>query len=217
MLTEQGIDEIRRRQMWALFPAFLGAVAAVFIYFLVIGQVRETVISCVHERFGETASDMTPLALILPAFVVFMLPVLAACAYVDRFKTVCPSCHEDISGQWRQVQVTRCCPSCEQCILEGGRVRSVAVYKRYRAIESRVITRYWMWAWPALGLLGIICWLFDQSALQQCPQCYWLPSLIGSSVAGWAWLRTFSHRYIPPLLVSIVLFGIGAAIFWNEV
>ncbi len=215
MLTEQAIRQTSKRRMWAILPAMTCAIVAVMLYFVGVGHFREVLVSFAVNRFGETARDITPIVLILPAFAIFLVPTIAAARFADRFKTNCPSCDQDISNKSHQLLATRCCPSCNENIVDGGRVRSVTVYKRYLAVRSRSFLKYWFWAWPGLGLLCITWWLFDQSAFEQCPQCYWLPPLIGTSAAGWAWIRTFDRRYVPQLLASVVLLGVGATIFWR--
>jgi hypothetical protein len=213
MLTEQAIRETSRRRAWVILPAMTCAAVAAMLYFVGVGQFREALISFAVDQCGESARDITPIVLILPAFLLFLLPTLAAASYADRFKTICPSCEKDISNRTFQLLTTRCCPYCEHNILAGGRIRSAGVYRRYQSARWRSFLKYWLWAWPVLGLLCLVWWLFDQSALQQCPQCYWLAPLIGTAASGWAWVRTFDRRYLPSLLASIVLLGVGVTIF----
>lgn len=215
MLTEQEVREMSARRTWVVLPMMTGAIGAVFLYLIGMGYFREPLISLAMNRFGDTARGITPIALILPAFAIFLLPSCLAAKYVDHFKTVCPSCHEDISSGTDRVLSTRCCPACGERILGGGRTHSAAVYKRYQALRSRHFLKFWLWAWPAFGGLVIAWQLFDRSAFQRCPQCLWNGPLIGTATAGWAWLRTFDRRYVPQLLVSVVLLGLGAALFWQ--
>jgi len=216
MLTEQKVREMSTRRTWAVLPAMTCAIGAVFLYFIGMGYFREPLTSLAVSRFGETVRDITPIALILPAFAIFLLPSCLAEKYAERFKTVCPSCRQDISSRTNQVLATRCCPACSERILGGGRTHSAAVYKRYQALQSRHFLKFWLWAWPALGGLAIALSLFDRSALQRCPQYLWIGPLIGTATAGWAWLRTMERRYLPQLLVSVVLLGLGAAMFWQS-
>jgi DNA-directed RNA polymerase subunit RPC12/RpoP len=215
MLTEQEVREMSSRRTWAVLPAMTCAVGAVFLYFVGVGYFRESLTSLAVNRFGDSARDITPIALILPSFAIFLIPSCLAAKYAGRFKTACPSCKQDLSSRANRVLSTRCCPECSERILVGGRTHSTAVYGRYQAIRSRHFLRYWLWAWPALGGLVITLQVFDRSALQRCTQFLWTVPLIGTATAGWAWLRTLDHRYVPPLLASIVLLGLGAALFWQ--
>jgi DNA-directed RNA polymerase subunit RPC12/RpoP len=215
MLTEQEVRKMSARRAWAVLPVMTGAIGAVFLYFTGMVYFREPLTSLAVSRFGDMARDITPIALILPAFAIFLLPSCLAAKYAGRFKTVCPACHEDISSGTDQVLSTRCCPACSQRILGGGRTHSAVVYKRYQALRSRHFLKFWFWAWPALGGLVIAWQLFDRSAFRQCPQCLWIGPLIGTATAGWAWLRTFDRRYVLQLLVSVILLGLGAVLFWQ--
>jgi hypothetical protein len=215
MLTEQEVREMSARRAWVVLPAMACAVGAVFLYFIGMGYVREHVMSLAVNRFGETAGHISVLALIFPAFAIFLLPSCLALKYAGRFKTVCPSCNHDVSARTERVLSTRCCPACGERILSGGRTHSAAVYKRYQERRWRRFLSYWLWSWPALGGLVITLHLFDRSAFQQCPQCLWTVSLIGATTAGWAWLRTLDRRYVPQTLASVVLIGIGAVLSWQ--
>lgn len=215
MLTEQEVREKSARWMWVVLPVMTCALGAVFLYLIGMGSFREPLASQVGNRFGETARDMTEVALIFPAFVILVLPSGLAIRYAGRFRTVCPLCDQDISSGTDRVLATRCCPSCDERILDGGRAHSAAVYKRYQALQSRHVLTYWLWTWPALGGVAIAWQWFDRSAVQECPNSLWFPPLIGIATAGWAWLRTWDRRYVPQLLASVVLFGLGAVVFWR--
>jgi hypothetical protein len=215
MLTEQRIRETSARRTWAVLPTLSCAIGTMFLHFLGAGLLREHLISLAVNRFGDTARDITPFVLILPAFAILLVPSLLAIRYADRFKTVCPSCDEDVSSRVNHVLSTRCCPTCGKRIVDGGRIHSAAVYQRYLALQSHTFLRYWLWAWPAFGLLLIAWQWFDRSAFQRCPQMSWIIPLLGTSTAGWTWLRTFDRRYVPQLLTSAVLLGLGASLFWQ--
>lgn len=216
MLAEQTICETSKRRTRVVLSAITCACSAMMLYFLGIEQFREVLISFAVDRFGESAGEIMPIVLILPAFPILLVPIVAAIAYADRFKTICPSCEQDISNNAHQLLTTKRCPSCSENIVEGGTPRSDAFYKRYMAARSRLFLRYWLWAWPAFGLVCIAWRLFDRTAFQQCPQCLWVAPLIGASSAGWAWIRTRDRGYVPQLSASVVFFGVGATIFWHE-
>jgi predicted RNA-binding Zn-ribbon protein involved in translation (DUF1610 family) len=215
MLTEQELRGLEARRRWVIMPAISGATGAVFLYLVVMGHFRQPLTSLVKARFGVTVGDITEVALILPAFVIFLLPSCLATHYAQRFRSLCPSCNKDISPDTERVLSTRRCPACGERILDGGRTHSAAVYKRYQLFRSRHFLKHWFWAWPALGG-SIITWeLLDRSAFQRCPQCVWTAPLIGTATAGWAWLRTSDRRYVPQLLASVVLLGLGVVLFWQ--
>lgn len=215
MLTEHEIRRMSARGMWAFLPVMAGAIGMTVLYFIGMNYVRVPLTSLAARGFGETAGDITEIALILGAIPIFLLPTCLAAQYAQRFKTLCPSCHQDISSCTKRVLSTRCCPACSERILAGGRTHSAAVYERYQALQSRRFLTYWFWAWPALGGMVIAWQLFDRSAFQRCPQCLWISPLIGTATAGWAWLRTFDRRYVTQLLASVVLLGLGAFLFWQ--
>jgi predicted RNA-binding Zn-ribbon protein involved in translation (DUF1610 family) len=166
MLTEQEIRERSARGLWAFLPVMAGAIGMTFLYFIGMGYFRVPLTSLAASRFGDTAGDITEIARILPAFAIFLLPTCLAAHYAQRFKTLCPSCHQDISSRTKRVLSTRCCPACGERILAGGRAHSAAVYKRYQTLQSRRFLKYWFWAWPALGGVVIAWQLFDRSAFQ---------------------------------------------------
>jgi hypothetical protein len=191
------------------------AIMAVLLYFAGMLYFRERVSSLVLDRLSGTAREIAPIAMILPAFAIFLIPTLLAARHAEKFKMACPSCGKDILGWIGRVLLTKCCPACSAQVLMG-RAHSAAVYKRYQAIHSRRFLRVWLWAWPALGGLAIAWQLLDREALRQCPQYLWVPPLIGTSAAGWAWLRTSDRGYVAPLLTSVALLVIGAAVYWRS-
>jgi predicted RNA-binding Zn-ribbon protein involved in translation (DUF1610 family) len=171
MLTEREVCEMSARRTWAVLPAMTCAIGVVLLYCIGMAYFREPLTSRAGNRFGDTARHITEIALIFPAFAIFLLPSCLAAKYAGRFKTVCPSCNQDISSATNRVLSTRCCPACGERILDGGRTHSDAVYKRYQVLRRHHFLKSWLWAWPALGELLITCQLFDRSAFQQCPQC----------------------------------------------
>ena len=217
LLREEAIQDSSKQRAWIVLPALFVAVAALLLYFLLIGLNRDAIITFAVARFGDSAEAVTPTVLILLAFPIFLGPTLFGAHRSDQIKTTCPLCDTDISSKVHQLLVTRCCPACGEQAVAGGTVRTVAVYKRYRAIHSRAFLKYWFWAWPAFGLLTCTIWLIDHNALQQCPQSYILAPLIGTATTGWASIRTLNFRYILPLCASVAVLCLGAAIFWHSI
>jgi predicted RNA-binding Zn-ribbon protein involved in translation (DUF1610 family) len=215
MLIEQEVRDRSARRYRAVMSVIYCAIGAMILYFLGMVYVREPLISLAVARFGEGARGVTPIAMILPAFAIFLVPSFLAEKYAERLKIVCPSCDVDISSRTNRVLSTRCCPACGERIVGGGRTHSAAVYKRYVALQSRTFLRYWFWVWPAVGGLAIAWHSLDRSAFQRCPQTLWTAPLIGTVAAGWTWLRTFDRRYVPQLLASATLLGLGAYLFWQ--
>ncbi len=215
MFTQEQLGESSKRRARVLMPVAVLAVAAVLIYFPVIGLVRDPFVSFVSSHFGEGSRELAPIPLILPAFAIFLVPMALADRYARRFTIVCPSCSSDVTRSTERLLKTRCCPSCEKQIVEGGRVRSTKAYKRYLEYRARALLKHWFWAWPILGASSLAWWFFDRSAFQECPNVLWVPSLVGTAAAGWAWLRTHDRRYVPQFLASVVLFALGATVFWR--
>lgn len=216
MLTEREVRETAARRVWAVAPTMIGAVGAMFLYLAGMGHFGEALTSVAVDRLGGAAGEVAQIAMIVPAFGIFLLPTLLSAKYAERFKTVCPSCQTDVSRGTRRVLATRHCPACGERVLDGGRAHSDAVFQRAQARGSRGFLRHWLWAWPALGALAITWHWFDPSAFQRCAQQLWIAPLIGTATAGWTWLRTRDPQCIPQLLASGGMLGIGAAVFWRS-
>ncbi len=214
MLTESEIRDAIRRRMWAVLPVLGCTVGAVMAYLVAVGHYRDPLVAIAVDHFGETAREITPLVLILPAFPIFLVPAICASSYADRFKTICPKCDSNVSSKTGQLLATRRCPSCDQRIVNDGRLRSASVYKRYLRVRSRWFLKYWFWAWPCFGIFCIAWWLVDHSAFQRCQQALWIAPLIGASASGWISIRTYTLRYAPQFLASVVVLSIGGLIFW---
>ena len=182
-----------------------------------IGWYRDAIVASAVKLFGPSAAEFTLSLLILVAFPLFLGPALVGARRADQIKTICPVCDADLSLKVDQLLTTRSCPTCGEQVVAGGTVRAVGVYKRYRALQSRTLLKYWFWAWPSIGLLACATWLVEHNALQQCPQSYFLAPLIGTATTGWAWIRTFDSLYVPPLLASIVVLSVGGMIFWHSI
>lgn len=217
MFTDRELREASAKRARVLLPAMAGSVAAVFLYLRSMGLLRDSLTPVAVGWLGEMGRDIIPIALILPAFAIFLLPSCLAVKYTERFKIACPSCREDLSSRVGRILFTRYCPRCGDRILEGRRTRSSEVYKRYQAIRSRRLLRLWLWAWPALGGLFLVWGLFDHSMARDCPQCLWIAPLVGTAAAGWVWLRTGGRGYLPQFLTSVLLLGLGVVLSWRAI
>lgn len=217
MFTEWQIQDLAKRRNRILIPAMFGGVVATLAYFVVILFLRHGLVAILDQRNVEDAADVAMLILILPSFAFFIVPCVLAERYVKRFAIVCPFCSEDITRYTAEIIATRSCRSCEQRIVSDGRQRRSAVFKRYRRIQSRTFLKYWLWAWPALAAFCLVTHWFDPSSLQRCPHVLFVPALIGTVAGGWSWIRTFDTRYTMQFTASMVLFVIGASIFWQSV
>jgi len=216
MLTEQQLREMLARRNRTLLPTMLGAVGGVFLYFAVMGLVREPLVALVVRKAGPIAGELTTIALVFSAFSIFLVPSCIAEKYVARFNLMCPACDRMIPIiRCRRLLLTRTCPECGERILEGGRVRHAAVYKRYEAVRTRRMLRTWGWVWPVLGGLALIWHWLDPTGFQNCPQCLWTSPLVGMVSAGWVWLRTHDRRFAPQFAMSAILFCVGARTFWQ--
>ena len=143
LLEEQAIREASKQRAWIVLSALSVGIGIVFLYFLIIGVCRETVIAIAVKRFGPSAAEFTPLMLILVAFPLFLGPTLTGAHRAARIGTSCPLCDADLSSQVDQLIATRCCPTCGKHAVRGGTVRSEAAYERLRAIRSRAFLKHW--------------------------------------------------------------------------
>lgn len=215
MLTEQQLRQTVNRRTRVVLPALLFAIVAVFAYLPLAGCFRDSWIAIVDRHLGKQAAEFAPVLMILPAFAIFLIPCVLAENYTQRFKSVCPSCATDITRATRQVIATRCCSACGERIVAGGRVHALAAYQRQRRIQSRSFLKYWLWVWPCFSCVCLTWYWFDPSTLQRCQHFLFLPALVGTVAAGWAWMRTCDPRYTAPLLASSVLFVLGGFAFWQ--
>ena len=200
MLTEQQVRETLRQRSRILVPVILSSAMALCAYLVLIG-------GFLHSGWG--------FLLIFPAFAVFLIPLAIVDRYASRFTSLCPACSVDVTMKTRQMIATRCCPDCGERIVAGGRVRDIAVYKRFCQLRTVSFLKYWLWAWPVLTSLALVWHWFDPGALQNCRHLLFVPSLVGFSAAGWAWLRTTSPWYIPQCLASLSLLVIGGFAYWQ--
>ena len=216
LLTESEIKEDSKRRAWIIGPALFGAVACIFVLFLVAIFFRTDIDSLAITWFGVNSLDFIhflPIAISLP---VFFISILVAEAKAACFKTYCPLCKADVSQRMQFLLRTRYCYECEKRIVAGGREISPAVFRRYCSIRDRAFLKYLLWLWPLFSLLFLGYLYFDRTAFQQRWQEIWLFPFTGTLASGWSWIRTFDRRYFLPLLASFVLLCVSAAIFWYK-
>ncbi len=215
MLTDNDILRLNRSRFRVLIPTMALAVAAMLGYFALLSLVREPIIALVRSVAGGTAANITPIALILPALGIFLIPCIIAEKSSKRFALLCPDCSADITRRTNRVLATRCCPSCGSQVVAGGRIRGPSVYDRYVKLKTRRFLVYWLWTWPVLGALTIAWYSIAPLGLSRCLHVLFVPSLIGTVASGWSYLRTTDRRYLPQFFASAILLFVGAFAYWN--
>ncbi|TWT91534.1 hypothetical protein Pla52n_65250 [Stieleria varia] len=183
-------------------------------YFALVGVVRDSLVDLTQRKVGKTAADVLPIVLVLPSLGFFLGALLWAERMSKRFALFCPECGTDVSKSTNRVLATRCCSSCEMQIVEGRRTHGADVFERFSQLKQRRFLIYWFWIWPVFGLFVLAYHWFDQTAWANCPQALFIPGLIGTTAAGWAFARTIDMRYLPQLGVSALVFLLGVDAFW---
>ncbi len=222
MQMEHEIEKMVARRGWWFLAGATGAAGMACLGMLVMGcflaYFKESQIAGLAGGTGDSAGEPIQLLVPLSGFAGFLLPMWLLERYLKRFKVLCPSCHQDILPNIRQVQLTRCCTACTERIL-SGRAHSEAAWRRRHSIQSRHFLKYWLWSGPAFTLLFIAGLLLDGSAFQHPYRSVAGPcfggGFFGAGTAGYSWLRTWDRRYVPPLVVSVVFLGLGAFLFWR--
>ncbi len=215
MFMDRQLRESARSRARVLVPGLFVGVAGVLLYFALVALIRESFVSLVASRVGERIAEYAVISLALPAFAVFLLPAMIAERYARRYRQHCPSCSADLEGSITGIIATRCCPHCATQIVEGGRVRSWAAFARYQDCRFRAGLKLWLWSWPIVAALLLVWAYFGRSQLQESWPSLFLAPVLGASLAGWAWLRTFDWRFFPQLAVSVALILITAAMLWR--
>jgi hypothetical protein len=215
MLNEQKIREAEASARRVMLSVMLCAAGCMLLYLLVLIQFRDAILAVADSRLGDAARPVVMFVLIALVVPLFLAPLMMAAQYATRFRVECPLCGADVLSCAARVLATRACPSCNQRIVEGGRAHSSTVYERYRRIASASFLRVWLWAWPAIGAGAIAMQLLDPSAWRQCPAVLWHSPVFGTCLSGYAWIRTWDRRYLPPFLVSLCLVVPGALLYWR--
>ena len=215
MFTTDDIKNLQSRRVRILIPAIAVGLLAMCAYFGLGFQIREACVNFIESRFGKTAAEATPAVLILPSFLLFLVPVVWAERKARQFSLKCPDCSYDLS-QWTEfVTTTQCCQNCGHQIVKGKKVRTAAVFKRFTQKRSRRFLVLWFWTWPALGLCALALYWLEPSVIEDCLHMLVVPALVGTIATGWTFLRTQDRRYLPQAFASAVLLIVSGFTFWN--
>ncbi|MDX1928227.1 MAG: hypothetical protein SFV81_16995 [Pirellulaceae bacterium] len=214
MFTTEDIKNLQSRRARLLMPAIAVGLLLVFAYWGVLVQFQETCMRFAEGRFGKSAAEATPAILILPSFVLFLVPVVWAERKAKLYSLKCPDCAYDLSRLSVFVTTTKCCSNCGGQIVDG-KLRTVAVFKRFTEMRSRRFLVIWFWAWPALGLAVLTCYWLKPDLLENCLQMLVIPAVIGTIATGWTFLRTRDGRYLPQAFASTVMLIVNGLIFWK--
>lgn len=214
MLSTAYINNLSNKRARILVPAATVGVVAMFAYFASAVFWRDSLVASVRQHFGETTAGVLPLALILPALGVFLVPLVWGERKSKRYAFICPNCNADLSRSTRRVIATLCCRSCGTQIVKGRRTHGSDVFDRFLRIEQRRFLVYWFWAWPILGSLILGYHGFDPIAFNDCPHMLFVPGLIGTTAIGWAFARTKDKRYLPQFGAAIIVLCLGVDAFW---
>jgi len=163
---------------------------------------------------GGHVAEVMPYLLILSSLAFFLSPLMWAEKKAEHYKVVCPVCSADLTRLTRLVLATRCCNECKTQIVEGRRTRDPEVFERFSRLENRQFLIWLFWLWPCLGLFVLGWhWHFPR-ALQYSTHMLFVHGFIGIGMSGWAWFRTMDKGFIPQLVASALVFGLGVAAFW---
>ncbi len=214
MFTVQQIETLSNQRMRILRLAGITGIVALFAWFLIAGVLRYPLEEWTRRTVGESVADFVSIALMAPAFLVLLAPFIRAERRAEAFSIVCPACKANLSQRTRYLLLTKCCSACKVKVVEGGPVRSPQVFKRWQRRNIHRFLAYWLWTWPALGLIVFSIHWFDPAGLANCRNWLFIPGTFGTATSGWAYARTRDGRYLSSLVVSIAVFGVGAFLFW---
>ena len=215
LITEQRLRELHCSRTWAAVRAMSVALTLFFCCFAVLVAFQKEILSAL-SWLGPAVARMAPAISAASGLAVLVLLFYLVGKYTDRFKIGCPKCNDDVSTRIEYLRLTRSCPSCNQRIVEGGRVRSSETFKRYQRLRGRSFLKHWLWVWPIAGGVCLAIWVTQPAAFGGNPTIVCLFPLIGTAVAGWSYIRTLDRRYAPQLLASFVCFCIAAMMCWRE-
>ncbi len=189
------------------------AIAACLAY---LAYFRGTLQELARVRFGEIGVRAVPLVLIFLACVLYVCVLVLAEKRSKKYALLCPNCTADLSRSTARVIATRCCAQCDVQIVRGKRIRKTEVYKRHLRLKQRRFLAHWFWTWPTLGAFTLLCYAIEPSVFSTCMPVTFLPGVIGVTASGWTMARTMDQRYLPQFAASILVFCIGATVFWNS-
>lgn len=216
MLIAQEIRRTSQRRTRVLAFALFCASWSMIVYFVVFAHLLKPPIARNAESLGARVVDTIEVVAVLSSIAIFLVPMAIGTGYANRLSTRCPTCGDDLSKRVEQLLATHCCPLCDVEVVAGGRRHSREAYERYKSKRSRRFLWYWLWAWPVMSISMMTWSVFDRSAFERCPQLFVMIPLLGTSTAGWTWLRTRDWRYSPQSISSLALIGLGAYFFWRS-
>ncbi len=207
MLTEQQIRDLGQARARILIPGMTLGVLAVFAYFGFLGVMGPAWASelAASMGLGKELQELARVAMILPAFIFFLAPSIIAESRSQKYAVRCPHCEKDVTRSTARILATRSCPGCEKQIVKDGRVRSERVYQRFTDRRTKRFLQAWLWIWPVLGMCLIAVKIAAPSWLHGAPMAGLFPPLLGALIAGWAYVRTWDRRYLPPAIVCSIL------------
>lgn len=187
-----------------MLPYLVFAFVSVLVYFLLIKIIVD-----------PPPASIAATLLIIPAFAIFLVPAVYGVKKAQQIQILCPACHKDLNRKVQRVLRTRCCPECGVQIVEGS-VGTDEVREPHRELIQRSqlqFMRYWVWAWPLMSLFIIVAeWWFPGSQ-RESEAFLWMPGVLGAVSSGWMLMRGKDRSALLPLVVSLVLMGIGGWMF----
>ncbi|MCD0460258.1 hypothetical protein [Roseiconus lacunae] len=214
MWTEAELKRLARRRAWVLFPSVIVSSAVMLVVIAWIGSIRVPFLAAAKSRMGDTAGEIALLLLMSSSILFFLAGLVWADYRSRRFAVRCPRCDADLSISVTKLIATTRCWHCQTKVVEDRRPHSLDVYRRGLRISQRRWLVYWFWIWPVLGAAESLYAFLDPRATVDFQPILILPGLIGTSAAGWAFVRTRDHRYLHALIASALMLGLGATLFF---
>jgi hypothetical protein len=204
LLTDADLHKLAKKRAWALLYLFLG-VAVLFIYMGIIGAFRESIVRLVRQQYGENLADFVPLALMFPMLGYLLVVAGIADYWINLFPLKCPTCATNVTRQTQRILRTRCCPVCNNPILEGKPKHSEVAYSRHMRMKERRMLHGLLWYCPMLCLLPLVLGVCVPSREWRQIVPGFHIALIGIVVPCWASIRMRSWRYVPQIFLSILV------------
>lgn len=206
MLTKRQIrDDVKRRER----------IIVPYIAFGTIAVIAASVYLLIESQFFPPRPVGQKAILSLLLLGSFFASIFIGLRRANRIQTICPDCQKVLNGKLRRLLQTRKCPECDVKIVEGPEVTE-GVLARHRVLIERhqlQFMRYWVWAWPLMSLFIIVAeWWFPGSQ-RESEAFLWMPGVLGAVSSGWMLMRGKDRSALLPLVVSLVLMGIGGWMF----